>query len=104
MEDFNLKKFLVENRLTSNSKIIALDLYTLEYPAKARARIRVASDRINLRKVAELSEELWAKKARVFGDNELGFETEEDRNEAMQAIQKSFDDGINSKEDFLLTN
>jgi hypothetical protein len=79
-----------------------LDFYTTMMSDGAVARYRLNSDRINLRKVASLSKEIWAKRSRAFGDNELGFEYIGDRKTAMSAIQKSFDSGDNDVDDFRL--
>lgn len=79
-----------------------LGLSTNNYPAGTIGRYRIESTVINLRKVADLSKDSWKKYSRAFGDNELGFEKSNDRKEALDAIQKSFDNGRNDLREFEL--
>jgi hypothetical protein len=85
----------------NEAKSIDLKLSTNEYPSGTVARFRIESDSINLRKVVNLSNEPWSKKAKSFTDNEIGFESAGDRKLAMSAIQKSFDSGYNDVREFL---
>lgn len=91
----------IKESVTNESKL-NLGLSTNNYPAGTIARYRLESDIINLRKVANLTKEPWAKYSRAFTDNELGFESGSDRRTAMTAIQKSFDSGRNDLREFSL--
>lgn len=95
-------KHIKERSEFLNESKLNLGLSTNEYPAGTVARYRLESDVINLRKVANLAKEPWAKYSRAFTDNELGFESGSDRRTAMAAIQKSFDSGRNDLKEFSL--
>lgn len=90
--------------LSEYKKYYSFNLSTNEYPAGSVARYRLESNVINLRKVANLSNEPWSKNARAFDDNELGFESASDRKTAMTAIKKSFDNGSNDIREYILEN
>jgi hypothetical protein len=77
-----------------------LGLSTNNYPAGTIGRYRIESTAINLRKVADLSKDSWKKYSRAFTDSEIGFEKSSDRKEALDSIQKSFDNGQNDIREF----
>ena len=95
------KKMMANESFLNESKL-NLGLSTNNYPAGTIGRYRIESTVINLRKVADLSKDSWKKYSRAFGDNELGFEKSNDRKEALDAIQKSFDNGRNDLREFEL--
>ena len=79
---------------------LVLGLSTSNYPASQSSRYRIESSVINLRKVADLSKESWKKYSRAFSDDEIGFEKASDRKEALDSIQKSFNNGQNDIREF----
>jgi len=88
-----------DDKIIKESKLF-LGLSTNNYPAGTIGRYRIESTAINLRKVADLSKDSWKKYSRAFGDDELGFEKSDDRKEALDSIQKSFDNGQNDIREF----
>jgi len=87
--------------VTNEAKLF-LGLSTNNYPAGTIGRYRIESTAINLRKVADLSKDSWSKYSRAFTDSEIGFEKSSDRKEALDSIQKSFDNGQNDIREFSL--
>ena len=85
--------------VTNEAKLF-LGLSTNNYPAGTIGRYRIESTAINLRKVADLSKDSWSKYSRAFTDSEIGFEKSSDRKEALDSIQKSFDNGQNDIREF----
>ena len=79
---------------------LVLGLSTSNYPTSQSSRYRIESSVINLRKVADLSKESWKKYSRAFSDDEIGFEKASDRKEALDSIQKSFNNGQNDIREF----
>lgn len=94
------EEFLRESRV-NEAKSIDLKLSTNEYPMGTVNRFRMESENINLRKVINLSKEPCCRDAKAFSDNEIGFSSARDRDEAMKVIQKSFDSGKNDVREFL---
>ena len=93
-------KKMMANESATNEANLVLGLSTNNYPAGTIARYRIESSVINLRKVADLSKDSWSKYSRAFADSEIGFEKSSDRKEALDAIQKSFDNGQNDIREF----
>ena len=93
----NLNK--LQESITNEAKLF-LGLSTNNYPAGTIARYRIESTALNLRKVADLSKDSWKKYSRAFTDSEIGFEKSSDRKDALDAIQKSFDNGQNDIREF----
>jgi len=93
------KKMMANESVTNEAKLV-LGLSTNNYPAGTIGRYRIESSVINLRKVADLSKDSWKKYSRAFADDEIGFEKSSDRKEALDAIQKSFDNGHNDIREF----
>jgi len=93
-------KKMMANESATNEANLVLGLSTNNYPAGTIARYRIESSVINLRKVADLSKDSWKKYSRAFADDEIGFEKSSDRKEALDAIQKSFDNGKNDIREF----
>lgn len=83
-----------------NEANLVLGLSTNNYPAGTASRYRIESTVINLRKVADLSKDSWKKYSKAFANDEIGFESANDRKTALAAIQKSFDNGQNDIREF----
>jgi hypothetical protein len=88
------------NESIVNEANLVLGLSTNNYPAGTASRYRIESTVINLRKVADLSKESWKKYSKAFANDEIGFESANDRKTALAAIQKSFDNGQNDIREF----
>ena len=79
---------------------LVLGLSTNNYPSGTASRYRIESTVINLRKVADLSKDSWKKYSKAFTNWEIGFEKASDRKEALDSIQKSFNNGQNDIREF----
>ena len=88
------------NESVVNEANLVLGLSTNNYPAGTSSRYRIESTVINLRKVADLSKDSWKKYSKAFANDEIGFESANDRKTALAAIQKSFDSGQNDIREF----
>lgn len=94
--------FMSENASELNEARVDVKLSTHEALEGTVARFRLESTVVNLANVADRSTDASVRDARVFSDAEIGFESAADRKKAMGYIEKAFNRGELTVDDYKL--